>query len=84
MRLSEIRKSVNSYCNRLKVEEFKTQRAIVLGALADVEHNKDDFHLRNLHELLVEMKTTPEYQQSEKCLGLCDKAITTVTNEMER
>ena len=66
------------------MENLKTQRGIVLGALADVEANKDEFHLDNLHDLLVEMKNSPEYAQSEKCLGLCDKAITTVTNEMER
>ena len=84
MRLADIKRSVNSYCNRLKVENLKVQRAIVLGALADVEHNKDEFHLANLHELLVEMKNSPEYQQSEKCLGLLGKAIEAATNEMER
>jgi hypothetical protein len=66
------------------VENLGTQRGIVLGALADLESNKDDFHLANLYELLVEMKTSPEYVQSEKLLGLCDKAINATNNEMER
>lgn len=84
MRLADIKRSVNSYCNRLKVENLKVQRVIVLGALADVEHNKDEFHMTNLYDLLVEMKNAPEYNQSEKCLGLLDKAINAVNNEMER
>jgi hypothetical protein len=66
------------------VENLGPQRGIVLGALADVESNKDDFYLANLYELLVEMKNSPEYAQSEKCLKLCDKAIKSVSNEMER
>lgn len=84
MQLAAIKKAVTRYVNSLDKKELKVQHSIVRGALEDCVFNKDSFHLQNLHDVLVEMKTSPEYAQSEKSLDLCGKAITTVTDEMER
>ena len=84
MKLAEIKKAVTRYFNSLDKKELRVQHNIVRGALEDLLSNKDDFHLQNLHELLVEMKNSPEYKQTEKNFRNLDSAITTVTNEMER
>ena len=84
MKLAEIKKAVTRYFNSLDKKELRVQHSIVRAALEDVLFNKDDFHLQNLHDLLVEMKNSPEYRQTEKNLKNLDSAITTVTNEMER
>lgn len=84
MKTAEIKKAVTRYFNSLDKKELRVQHNIVRGALEDLLFNKDTYHLQNLHELLVEMKNSPEYKQTEKNLGNLDSAITTVTNELER
>jgi len=84
MKLAEIKKAVTRYFNSLDKKELRVQHNIVRAALEDLTFNKDRFHLTTLHDLLLEMKHSPEYRQTEKNLGLLDSAITTVTNEMER
>lgn len=84
MKTAEIKKAVTRYFNSLDKKELRVQHSIVRGALEDLLSNKDTYHLQNLHELLVEMKNSPEYRQTEKNFRNLDSAITTVTDEMER
>ena len=84
MKTAEIKKAGTRYFNSLDKKELRVQHNIVRGALEDLLFNKDTYHLQNLHELLVEMKNSPEYKQTEKNLGNLDSANTTVTKVVER
>ena len=75
MTVYAIKKAVMKYGEALKRDGLKTQYLIVRAALADLHYNRDEFHLNELIDLLVEMQTATEYNQSEKTLQLLGQAI---------
>lgn len=74
MRLSVIKKTVSIYCNALKREEFKTPFIVTRAALADLLHYKDQFHLEQLIQCLVELLGEEFDLQTSKTLGLRQNA----------
>ena len=81
MKLAIIKKTTSIYCNALKSEGLKVPFKVTRGALADLLHHKDLFHLEQLELCLNELHG-PEFKQSERTLTLLAAADAAVNERI--